>query len=91
MTLCGVVCDQHLLKVLTELIFIPADPKLTPLGIEQAQFIRKGWATEAKFGLPQPHIRYCSPLTRALKTAETIFTSLYDSYANPILVKEVND
>ena len=90
MKLCGAVCDSTFSRVLKNDTELLADPKLTPIGIEQAQLIKQGWATEAKFGLPQPHRRYCSPLTRALKTAETIFTSLYESYPNPILIKEVN-
>ncbi|KAF9523125.1 phosphoglycerate mutase-like protein [Crepidotus variabilis] len=70
-----------------EIVWGP-DPKLTPLGIEQARTIHEGWVTEAKFGLPAPLNRYSSPLTRAMLTALIIFNGTYEKYPSRILVKE---
>ena len=66
-----------------------ADPKLTPLGIEQAQAIHDAWKTEAKYGLLPPHKGFTSPLTRALHTASIISNNVFETYPNTIHVMEV--
>jgi len=66
-----------------------ADPKLTPLGIEQAQAIHDVWKTEAKYGIFPPHKGLTSPLTRALHTAFIISNDVFETYPNTIYVMEV--
>ncbi|KAJ3506912.1 hypothetical protein NLJ89_g6596 [Agrocybe chaxingu] len=70
-----------------EIIWGP-DPKLTPVGIEQAHAVRAGWITESQFGIPAPHKRYCSPLTRALHTCDTMFDGVYEKYEQRVFVME---
>jgi broad specificity phosphatase PhoE len=70
-----------------ELVWGP-DPDLTSIGIEQAQAIRENWVLEATFGIPPPHIRLCSPLTRALQTASITFDGTFDKLPTPVLIKE---
>lgn len=67
-----------------------ADPKLTSRGIEQARTIHDTWITEANYGLPPPHNRYTSPLTRALHTASIIFSDVFVKYPNSIYIFEVS-
>lgn len=69
--------------------FFSADPELTPVGVDQARDIHERWETEASFGFPAPHVRYCSPMIRALHTAEVIFDGTYESYPSRVTVKEV--
>jgi broad specificity phosphatase PhoE len=69
---------------------LPADPDLTSIGIEQAHAIRENWVLEATFGIPPPHIRLCSPLTRALQTASITFDGTFDKLPTPVLIKEVS-
>lgn len=68
----------------------PADPLLTPLGKEQAEAIRVEWSKEAGVGLPPPHRRYCSPLSRALDTCDIMFDRVYKEYPDSVLVVEVS-
>ena len=70
---------------LTRLSF--SDPELTPLCVDQARAIREGWETEGSFGFTAPHVRYCSPLIRALHTADFIFDG---TYLSRVIVKEVS-
>jgi len=65
-----------------------ADSELTSIGIDQARTVHENWLSEAKFGLPPPHIRYCSPLTRALHTASITFDGTYERYPSRVIVKE---
>jgi broad specificity phosphatase PhoE len=67
-----------------------ADPKLTPLGIEQAEAIQDAWKTEAKYGLFPPHKGFTSPLTRALHTAFIISNDVFETYPDSIQVMEVS-
>jgi hypothetical protein len=47
-----------------------ADAKLTPLGEDQARAANKAWCAELPFNIPVPtrNARFCSPMTRAIKT-----------------------
>ncbi|KAF9553216.1 phosphoglycerate mutase-like protein [Agrocybe pediades] len=64
------------------------DPKLTNLGILQAEEACKGWETEAAAGLPHPDRRYCSPLSRALHTCSIMFKNVYPDNKRPVVVWE---
>lgn len=68
----------------------PADPLLTPLGIEQAKDIHAVWKKEALVGLPAPHKRYCSPLSRALDTCDMMLDQVFSTHAHPVLILEVS-
>ncbi|KIM49773.1 hypothetical protein M413DRAFT_438906 [Hebeloma cylindrosporum] len=63
------------------------DPLLTPTGKDQAHAIQHAWSTETSFGLPPPHRRYCSPLSRALDTSDIIFGT-EGIHPHPVLVVE---
>jgi len=65
-----------------------ADPLLTPIGKDQAHAIHREWSNETSSGLPPPHRRYCSPLTRALDTCDIIFGT-DGIHPQPVLVVEV--
>jgi len=45
------------------------DPELTALGESQARIQNSLWKTEMAAGIPVPQKGYCSPLTRAMRTA----------------------
>jgi len=49
------------------------DPKLTELGIKQAQAIHTAWTDEIIHGIPLPESLYSSPFSRALHTALITF------------------
>ena len=53
-----------------------ADPKLTALGIQQAQAVNKAWIAESKFNIPLPQSLYTSPFTRAVHTAMITFDGI---------------
>jgi len=67
---------------------LTADPLLTPIGKDQARTIQHAWSIETSFGLPPPHRRYCSPLSRALDTCDIIFGT-DGAHPHPVLVVEV--
>ena len=46
-----------------------ADPELTALGESQARIQNSLWKMEMAAGIPVPQKGYCSPLTRAMRTA----------------------
>ncbi|PPQ72225.1 hypothetical protein CVT24_002353, partial [Panaeolus cyanescens] len=63
------------------------DPQLTPLGTSQAQDIHRVMEQEAKEGLEAPHKRYCSPLTRAMRTCFIMYDGVFDN-ASAVTVLE---
>jgi len=74
--------------------FLSADPELTEIGIQQARMVHENYVSETKFGLPAPHVRFCSPLTRALQTTSIIFDEdggIFDKYPSSVIVKEVKN
>ena len=63
--------------------YLLADPKLTALGIRQAQVVNKAWNAEIEYDIPLPQSLYSSPFTRALHTASITFDGiLFDSKNN---------
>ncbi|KAF8317112.1 phosphoglycerate mutase-like protein [Clavulina sp. PMI_390] len=76
-----------------EIVWGP-DPKLTPLGEDQARLAHDVWEAELSLSVPVPlpSTLYSSPFTRALSTAQITFTSiptlLTHSQLPPILVVE---
>jgi len=76
--------DRHWCKLNGdgELIWGP-DPQLTSLGIEQARVIQDMWKVESSFGLAPPQKIYCSPLTRALHTCDTMLDGVFPSHLVP--------
>ncbi|KAF8887452.1 phosphoglycerate mutase [Gymnopilus junonius] len=70
-----------------EIIWGP-DPLLTPLGKDQAEAIGREWAKEAAAGLPPPHRRYCSPLSRALDTCDIMFDGAFEDHSHAVLIVE---
>ncbi|KAF8524455.1 histidine phosphatase superfamily [Gautieria morchelliformis] len=58
------------------------DPKLTELGIQQAQAVNSAWNTEIKHDMPLPQSLYSSPFTRALHTALITFDGLLMNSGN---------
>ncbi|KIK63609.1 hypothetical protein GYMLUDRAFT_196337 [Collybiopsis luxurians FD-317 M1] len=63
-----------------EIVWGP-DPQLTALGEEQAQIASQEWKNESEFGLSVPPTRYCSPMTRAMKTYLITFGKTTESPA----------
>ena len=57
------------LNVWNLFFFCSADPELTALGESQARILNSLWKTEMAAGIPVPQKGYCSPLTRAMRTA----------------------
>jgi len=49
------------------------DPELTEVGIGQAKVVNQAWKDELQYGIPLPQTLYCSPLSRAIKTALITF------------------
>ncbi|KAJ3752081.1 histidine phosphatase superfamily [Lentinula raphanica] len=70
-----------------EIIWGP-DPELTSLGEEQAQLVNTAWKSEAKHGLSVPSSRYCSPLTRAMKTCLITFDGVPSGAEHPAVILE---
>ena len=68
-----------------------ADPKLTPLGIEQAHIIQDMWKTESFHGLAPPDRLYCSPLSRALRTCQIMLDGVFKPNQAPVTIVEVNN
>ncbi|KAF8148272.1 phosphoglycerate mutase-like protein [Crassisporium funariophilum] len=70
-----------------EIVWGP-DPQLTPVGVQQAHVVQDMWKIEAAVGLPGPHMRYCSPLTRAMHTCDIIFEGSSGDSDAPVMVLE---
>ena len=66
-----------------------ADPKLTPLGIEQAHIIQNMWKTESFHGLAPPDRLYCSPLSRALRTCQIMLDGVFQHA--PVTIVEASN
>ena len=69
---------------------IPADPRLTPIGEEQARSAHAAWKREILRGIPVPQRYYCSPLTRAIRTLELTFEGLLPAHLKPVILEVVS-
>ncbi|KAK1234729.1 putative phosphoglycerate mutase pmu1, partial [Marasmius sp. AFHP31] len=58
-----------------ELVWGP-DPELTTIGEDQARVANAVWKEEFHFNIPLPRRRYCSPMTRALRTYVLTFDGI---------------
>ncbi|KDQ16131.1 hypothetical protein BOTBODRAFT_65050 [Botryobasidium botryosum FD-172 SS1] len=58
------------------------DPKLTELGISQAEVAHAAWKTEIPYGIPLPSL-YSSPFSRAASTLEITFKDILLSTSPP--------
>jgi broad specificity phosphatase PhoE len=64
-----------------------ADPRLTPIGEEQARNVRAAWEREISRGVPVPQRFYCSPLTRAVRTLELTFEGVLPAHLKPLILE----
>lgn len=64
-----------------------ADPRLTPIGEEQARSAHAAWEREILRGLPVPQRFYCSPLTRAIRTLQLTFEGILPADLKPLILE----
>jgi|SRR6266849_10981547 len=64
-----------------------ADPRLTPIGEEQARSAHAAWEREILRGLPVPRRFYCSPLTRAIRTLQLTFEDILPPDLKPFILE----
>jgi broad specificity phosphatase PhoE len=64
-----------------------ADPRLTPIGEEQAHSAHAAWEREILRGLPVPRRFYCSPLTRAIRTLQLTFEGILPADLKPLILE----
>jgi hypothetical protein len=67
-----------------------ADPRLTPLGEEQARSAHAAWEREILRGLPVPQRFYCSPLTRAIRTLQVTFEGILPADLKPLILEVIS-
>ncbi len=67
-----------------------ADPRLTPIGEEQARSAHAAWECEILRGLPVPQKFYCSPLTRATRTLELTFEGILPAQLKPVILEVIS-
>jgi len=67
------------------------DPRLTPIGEEQARSAHTAWEREILRGLPVPQRFYCSPLTRAISTLQLTFEGILPSDLKPIILENCRE
>lgn len=68
----------------------PADPRLTPIGEEQARNVHAAWEREILRGVPVPQRFYCSPLTRAIRTLELTFEGVLPAHLKPLVLEVIS-
>lgn len=66
-----------------------ADPELTALGESQARSAHNAWESELASKIPLPEKLYCSPLTRALRTAKMTFDGILTDENRKTMIVEV--
>ncbi|KAI0286781.1 histidine phosphatase superfamily [Russula aff. rugulosa BPL654] len=67
------------------------DPRLTPLGEEQARSAHDAWEREILRGLPVPQRFYCSPLTRAIRTLQLTFEGILPADLKPLILENCRE
>jgi broad specificity phosphatase PhoE len=67
------------------------DPRLTPIGEEQARSAHAAWKRELLRGVPVPQRFYCSPLTRAIRTLELTFEGVLPSHLKPVILENCRE
>ncbi|KAH9964461.1 phosphoglycerate mutase-like protein [Russula dissimulans] len=67
------------------------DPRLTPLGEQQARDAHAAWRREIDHGVPVPQTFYCSPLSRALRTLELTFEGILPTNLKPIILENCRE
>ncbi|KAH9964459.1 histidine phosphatase superfamily [Russula dissimulans] len=67
------------------------DPRLTPLGEQQARDAHAAWRREIDHGVPVPQTFYCGPLSRALRTLELTFEGVLPTDLKPIILENCRE
>jgi len=67
------------------------DPRLTPIGEEQAHSAHAAWERELRNGAPVPQRFYCSPLTRAIHTLELTFENILPTHMKPFILENCRE
>ena len=80
----------HDVSILWGFLFFPADPELSAIGVSQAVTVNALWKTEMAAGIPVPQKGYCSPLTRAMRTAVISFDGVMANIPDSLFVVEVS-
>ncbi len=85
---CVAVYSSVFIRLRDLAFLIPvADPRLTPIGEEQARSVHAAWEREILRGLPVPQRFYCSPLTRAIRTLQLTFEGILPADLKPIILE----
>jgi hypothetical protein len=85
---CVAAYGSVFIHLLDLAFLIPAaDPRLTPIGEEQARSAHAAWEREILRGLPVPQRFYCSPLTRAIRTLQLTFEGVLPADLKPLILE----
>jgi broad specificity phosphatase PhoE len=88
---CVAAHDSFLVRLHDLPSLIPAaDPRLTPIGEEQARDVQAAWKREILRGVPVPQRVYCSPLTRAIRTLELTFEGVLPAHLKPVILEVIS-